>query len=113
LAEAVNFNDLTYLMRNMPRIPRRELKCHPSVVEALRSEVPVEAVAGFGFCQLKPDLLNIQVYEDYTLGWGEWFLKEDDITVASGIIRPEPILNRLTEDDDFFGYGGRQCEPRG
>ena len=25
--------------------------------------------------------------------------------------KPEPILNRLAEDADFFGYGGRLCEP--
>lgn len=108
----MNYEELADLVKGMPKIPRRELKCHPSVVVALRRAVPVDTVTVFGFATIGPDLRNIQVYEDDSLAWGEWFLKEDGLTVASGVIKPEPILNRLAEDADFFGYGGPACEPR-
>lgn len=84
----MTYDELVSLANAMPRIPRRELKCHPAVIIALRAQYPepVDVVTVLGFASLPQNLLDIPVYVDLTLGWGEWFLKEDGLTVASGNI---------------------------
>jgi hypothetical protein len=80
----VNYDELAGFMWNMPRIPRRELKCHPAVIIALQAqEKPEDPVTPLA---LGIAITGIPVYVDLTLGWGEWHLKEDDLTVASGVL---------------------------
>ena len=83
----MNYDELAALVGSLPRIPKREIKCHPSVVVALReSSGPVSAVTAFGFVDMPRDLLFFPIFEDDTLTWGEWYLREDDEVVASGML---------------------------
>lgn len=83
----MNYDELARMAESMPRIPKRELKCHPSVAAALRGlEYDNETVTLFGFAALGTGLLGIPVFEDDTLPWGAWKIYEDDEVAAAGVI---------------------------
>jgi hypothetical protein len=101
--QPLTFSELAAFVNNVPRIPRRELRCHSSVVEALRAAtgpVPVEAPPGYSVSLLQ-DLLSVPVCtDDEKFAWGEWRIEEDGRHVASGKIKPPPRFELPT-----FGSG--------
>jgi hypothetical protein len=66
--------------------PRRELHCHPAVVEHMRDHpwAPKTGVfPGATCCGGIGDLLGIPVFEHAEYRYGQWELCEDDEVVAS------------------------------
>jgi hypothetical protein len=81
--QALSLKQLANLMDVMPRVPKRELKCHPSVMAALGDA----SVPKTGFLPVNPSyLLGIDIFEDDTLIEGYWELHEDGRVVNFGVL---------------------------
>lgn len=85
----LTLREISNLLETMPRIPKKELKCHPSVTAALRAtDGPVPVMCGeHERYILGRDLLDIPIYEDEDLAVGSWFIYEDDRLVAFGVLK--------------------------
>lgn len=81
----MNYEELAALVNSMPRIPRHELKCHPSVVVALREESWWKSSSRSRLGNLY-DLLTCPVYEYSSMEPGAWEIYEDDVLVDSGVL---------------------------
>ncbi len=84
----MNYDELAAFAQSMPRIPKRELKCHPLVLEALRWDTLHRPVHREPLARWY-DFNQIPVYEDGTLAPGEWKLYEDGEVTQSGALDQE------------------------
>lgn len=79
----MNYDDLASLVSHFPRIPRRELRCHPFVIMQLREEA--QWVTSHHTPLWKAyDLLACPVYEDPSMDMGAWEIRENGVVTASG-----------------------------
>lgn len=81
----MNYDDLASLASSMPRLPKRELRCHPYVVSQLREETQRTSSHHTDLWRAY-DLLACPVYEDPDMFFGTWEFYEDDVIVASGTV---------------------------
>jgi hypothetical protein len=79
----VNYDELASLVSSMPRIPKREMWCHPVVVMQLREETWWQPFSRSGLWRMY-DLLACPVYEDPSMDFGAWEIREDGEVTASG-----------------------------
>jgi hypothetical protein len=79
----VNYDELAALVNSMPRIPRRELRCHPVVVMQLREEARWTG-SRHTYLWKVYDLLACPVFTDPAMDCGAWEVCENDVVVASG-----------------------------
>ena len=84
MSEPLSYGELCELMSQMPRISRRELKCHPVVTELLREQYPSETACTFGI--IPSELLAIPIFEDPDMPEGAWKIFEDGEEASSGNI---------------------------
>jgi hypothetical protein len=83
----VNYDELAAFAESVPRVPKRELWCHPLVAMALRQETPYRVHSPFGAWY---ELNSIPVFEDPAMGVGAWEVREDgEVTQSGNIEWPE------------------------
>ena len=80
----MTYDELAQFAASMPRIPKRELKCHPSVTEALRNYTRDGEYTVYDEVMAK--LTGIDIFEVETMDSGAWEIFEDDVLKASGNI---------------------------
>jgi hypothetical protein len=83
MSEALSLTDIANLIAAMPRIPKRELHCHPFVVVALRN---MTRDGEYTAADELARLTGIDIFEDATLPLGCWKLKENGEVVKWGNI---------------------------
>lgn len=86
----MDYNELAEFAQNMPRIPRREMRCHPLVLTALRSGFSVQELASkLGYLGLPNNLMTMNVFEVPVMDPGAWEILEDgEITATGNCITP-------------------------
>lgn len=89
----MNYDDLAALAAlasSLPYIPKRELRCHPSVTAILRAQSDSERYSTwvniFGSGQPSLELLEIPIHEDPEMFLFTWEIYEDGVIVASGTV---------------------------
>lgn len=79
----MNYDELASFAQSVPRIPKRELRCHPLVIDALRWDT-LHCPSFRDPLARMYDLWACPVYQDVTMEPGAWEFFEDDVVVASG-----------------------------
>jgi hypothetical protein len=81
----VNYDELAELANSMPRIPKKELKCHQLVVDYLRWDTLHHPVHRDPISRAY-EAWACPVYVDNTMEPGAWEFYEDGALKASGNI---------------------------
>ncbi len=87
----MNYDELAAFVQTMPRIPQRELWCHPLVVEALKWDTLHHPVRREPLARWY-DFNQIPVFTDDTYAPGQWKIFEDGELKDEGIIESERPL---------------------
>lgn len=90
------FDAMADLARQVPRLPRRELRCGPGVIMRLRLTMP-EAEPSPPWSGTVGNLTGIPVIESPGLGRGDWEIIEDGEVTASGHIEVPEFVTRPIE----------------
>lgn len=81
-----DYASIAEAMRNLPRMPLRELHCHPAVAASLRLAAP-EAGPQFPWSGAIGSLTGIPVIEKPEMMPGAWEIRENGILVSFGVLR--------------------------
>jgi len=79
----MTYDDLVRLVNSMPRVPKRELRCHPLVIDYLRWDCRYHPVHRDPLAKIY-DLWACPVTVVSIMEPGAWEFYEDDVLVRAG-----------------------------